>query len=81
MASAFRNRWLRSCRQESWKAAKKFVEVEFQALLDEDDSQSQKQLAKQLDVSQQAVSDQLPEAGKIQKTGRCIPRELNDRQI
>ena len=34
---------------------KKFEDVKLQALLDEDDSQSQKQLAEQLDVDQQAV--------------------------
>jgi len=35
--------------------------VELQALLDEDDSQTQKQLAEQLSVSQQAVSNRLRE--------------------
>ena len=39
-------------------------------LLDEDDSQTQKQLAEQLSVSQQAVSNHLQEMGKIQKVGR-----------
>jgi len=43
--------------------------VELQALLDEDDSQTQKQLAEQLSVSQQAVSNHLREMGKIQKVG------------
>ena len=38
-------------RQETWKTAKKFEDVELQALLDEDNSQTQKQHAKQLDVS------------------------------
>ena len=41
--------------------------VELQALLDEDDSQTQKQFAEQLSVSQQAVSNRLREMGKIQK--------------
>ena len=40
------------------------------ALLDEDDSQTQKQLAEQLGVSEQAVSDRLHKMGKIQKIGR-----------
>jgi len=44
--------------------------VELQALLDEDDSQTQKQLAEQLSVSQQVVSNSLREMGKIQKVGR-----------
>ena len=43
--------------------------VELQALLDEDDSQTQKQLAEQLSVSQQAVFNRLREMGKIQKMG------------
>ena len=47
------------------------VDVELQALLDEDDSQTQKQLAEQLSISQQAVSNRLREMGKIQKVGRC----------
>jgi len=52
-----------------------------QALLDEDDSQTQKQLAEQLSVSQQAVSNPLREMGKIQKVGRWVPHELNERQM
>jgi len=35
--------------------------MELQALLDEDDSQTQKQLVEQLSVSQQAVSNRLRE--------------------
>jgi len=38
-----------------------------QALLDEDDTQSQKMLAEQLDVSQAAISMRLHAMGKIQK--------------
>jgi len=53
--------------------------VELQALLDEDYSQTQKQFAEQLSVSQQAVSNRLREMGKIQKVGRWMPHELNDR--
>jgi len=52
--------------------------MELQALLDEDDSQTQKQLAKQLSVSQQAVFNRLREMGKIQKIGRWVPHELNE---
>jgi len=52
-----------------------------QALLDEDDSQTQKQLAEQLSVSQQAVSNRLREMGKIQKVDRWVPHELNERQM
>jgi len=56
--------------------------VELQALLDEDDSQTQKQLAEQLsNFSQQAVSNRLREMGKIQKVSRWVPHELNERQM
>jgi len=55
--------------------------VELQALLDEDDSQTQKQLSEQLSVSQQAISNCLREMGKIQKVGRWVPHELNERQM
>jgi len=51
--------------------------MKLQALLDEDDSQTQK-LAEQLSVSQQAVSNRLREMGKIQKVGRWVPHELNE---
>ena len=48
------------------KLPKKYEDVELQALLDEDDSQ--KQLAEQLSISQQVVSNRLQEMGKIQKS-------------
>jgi len=50
--------------------------MELQALLDEDDSQTQKQLAEQLSVCQQVVSNQLREMGNIQKVGRWVSHEL-----
>jgi len=50
-------------------------------LLHEDDSQTQKQLAEQLSVSQQVVSNRLREMGKIQKVGRWVLHELNERQM
>ena len=63
------------------KMPKKFGDVELQALSNEDDSQTQKQLAQQLGVSQQAVSKLLQVMGTIQKTGMWAPHELNDRQM
>ena len=57
------------------------VDVKLQALLDENDSQTQKQLAEQLSVSQQAVFNRLREMGKIQRVGRWVPHELNERQM
>ena len=45
--------------KEHGKPPKSFEDVELQTLLEEDDSHTQKQLAEQLDVNQQAVSDRL----------------------
>ena len=59
--------------------SKKYEDVELQALLNEDDSQTQKQLAEQLSVSQQAVSNRLREMGKIQKVDRWVLHKLNER--
>jgi len=56
--------------KEHGKLPKKYEDIELQALLHEDNSQTQKQLAEQLSVSQQAVSNRLREMRKIQKVGR-----------
>ena len=56
-------------RQGTRKTSKKIRRCGI-ALLNEDDSQTQKQLAEHLCVSQQAVFNQLREMGKFQKTGR-----------
>ena len=56
-------------------------DVELKALLHEDDSQIQQQLAEKLGVDQQAVSNCPRVMGKIQKTDRWVPHELNDRQM
>ena len=58
----------------------KFEDVKLQALLNEDDSQTQKQLGEQLGVRQQAVYNRR-EMGKIEENGRWVPHELNDRQM
>lgn len=58
---------------------KKFEDAVLQALLDEDDRQTQKQLADALNISQQAISKRLRAMGKIQKEGKWIPYELNER--
>ena len=55
--------------------------MELQVLLNEVDSQIQKQLVEQLDASQQTVSNRLREMGKIQKIDRWIQHELDDRQM
>lgn len=65
---------------ERGKPPKKFSDSELQALLDEDDTQSQQELADQLNVSQKAISIRLKAMGKIQKVGKWVPHELNERQ-
>ena len=45
--------------KERGKPPRKFEDVELQTLLDQDDSQTQKQLAEQSGVSQQGVSNRL----------------------
>lgn len=60
---------------------KKFEDIELQTLLDEDATQTQKMLAEQLNVSRVAISKRLKAMGKIQKVGKWVPHELNERQI
>lgn len=67
--------------KEHGKPPKQYEDAELETLLQEDDSQSQKQLAEQLGVSQQAVSNRLREMGKIQKVGKWVPHALNERQM
>jgi len=59
----------------------KKVDCQLQALLDEDDTQSQKMFIEQLGVSQAAIFMRLHVMGKVQKIGKWVPHELNDRQI
>lgn len=58
---------------------KKFEDEELQALLDEDSTQTQEQLASSLNVTQKAVSLRLKAMGKIQKEGIWVPYELSER--
>ena len=51
-----------------------------QALLDEDDAQTQQQLTDQLKVTREAISLWLKAMGKIQKVGKWVPHELNETQ-
>jgi len=62
------------------KPAKKFEDAELQALLDEDDSQTQSELAEQLGVDQASISRRLRDMGKIHKLSRWVPYELSERQ-
>ncbi|GFX82469.1 mariner Mos1 transposase [Trichonephila clavipes] len=67
-------------REESGRPAKRFEDAELQALLDEDDGQTQEHLAEELNVDQSTVSRRLKAMGKILKVGRWVPLELTDRQ-
>lgn len=60
---------------------RKVEDHQLQALLDEDDIQSQKMLDEQLGVTQPAISMRLRAMGKVQKIGKWVPHELNDRQM
>lgn len=53
---------------------KKFEDADLQALLDQDDTVTQHQLAKALQVSQQAISDRLKKMGKIQMGATRVER-------
>ena len=66
--------------EERGRPPKKFRNSELQASLDEDDAQTQQQLADQLNVTREAVSIRLKAMGKIQKVGKWVPHELNERQ-
>lgn len=56
---------------------KKFQEAELQPLLDEDDTQTQKELAEQLSVNEASISLRLKAMGKFQKCGNWVPHELS----
>jgi [histone H3]-lysine36 N-dimethyltransferase SETMAR len=66
--------------EERGRPPKKFEDAELEALLDEDDGQTQQQLAEQLNVTHQCISQRLKAMGMIQKVGRWVPHELTERQ-
>ncbi|GFV95830.1 mariner Mos1 transposase [Trichonephila clavipes] len=66
--------------EERGRPAKKFEDAELQALLDEDDGQTQEHFAEQLNVDQSTVSRHRKAMGKIIKVGRWVPHELMGRQ-
>ena len=62
------------------KKKKKLEDAELlQALLNEDDAQTQQQLADQLNVRRKAVFVRLKAMGKIQKLEKLVPLKLNGR--
>ena len=63
--------------EERGRPPKKFEDAELQAILDEDDTLSQKQMAVMLNVAQQTISGRLKALGKIQKCEKWVPHELN----
>lgn len=52
-----------------------------QELLDDDPAQTQQQLAEALHVSQETISRCLRAMGKINKLGKWVSHDLNERQI
>ncbi|UYV77541.1 hypothetical protein LAZ67_15001423, partial [Cordylochernes scorpioides] len=62
------------------KPHQKFEDAELQALLDDDSTQTQEKLAKQLQVSQGSVSLRLNSLRMTQKLSRKVPHELSERQ-
>ena len=59
---------------------KKFEDKELEALLDEDPTQTQEELADTLGVTQQVVFVRLKSMGMIQKQGNWVPYELDLRK-
>ena len=59
-----------------WWPPKKFEDIELQALLYENDTQSQKQMAEMLNVSQKTISNRLKDLENIQKCGKWVPHEV-----
>ncbi|GFT76501.1 mariner Mos1 transposase [Trichonephila clavipes] len=66
--------------EERGRPAKKFEDAELQALLDEDDGQTQEHLAEEFNVDQSTVSRRLKAMRKIIKVDRWVPHELTGRQ-
>jgi len=60
---------------------RKVGDEQFQALLDEGDTRSPKMLAELLGDTQPAISMRLHAMGKIDKVGKWVLHELNDRQM
>lgn len=60
---------------------KVYEDMELAILLEEDSSQTQKELALTLQVTQQAISHRLKSLGMIQKQGNWVPYELKPRDV
>lgn len=66
--------------EDRGRPRKKFEDSELQALLDEDDTQTQQQLAYQLDVTREAICIRLKAMGKIRMMGSWMPQEPDECQ-
>lgn len=64
--------------EERGHAPKKFEDTELQALLDADATQTQHELAEQLNVSRRSVGERLKAMGKTHKLGKWVPHELTE---
>jgi [histone H3]-lysine36 N-dimethyltransferase SETMAR len=62
-------------------APKHFEDEELEALLDEDPCQTEKELAKALNVTQQCISPRLNKIGVVLKQGIWLPHDLKERDI
>ena len=54
---------------------------QLEVLLEDDPTQTQQQLAKALNVSQETISRRLRVMGKINKLGKWVPHDLSERQM
>jgi len=79
-------RWYQKFRQGDFsledeprtRCSQKIETDELQILLDINSAQTEKELAYQLGVTQQAISIRLQTMGKVQKEGRWVPHELSE---
>jgi len=68
---------------EDWHSGGRevFEDAELEALLEQDSCQNQEELARSLELTQQAISKRLKAMGMIQKQGNWVPYELKPRNV
>ena len=67
--------------RQSGGREKVFEDAKLEALLEQDSCQNQEELARSLEVTQQAISKRLKAMGMIQKQGNWVPYELKPRDV